>query len=198
MPRTGLSPAELRERAIDAAEGRIRRDGFDRVRLSDIARDLAVSHVALYKHFPDKASLLDAVTERWLEEVDARLQAIVDGPEPVGKRLRHWFLMYHRLKREKVRRDPEPYRAFDSAADAMKPSIIRHLENIDRQILRLVMEAMDAGVLRPGDSMGVARLMLESTVGFHHPKLVAERLEEDREAALQNVVETLIQGLSPR
>jgi AcrR family transcriptional regulator len=195
MPRTGLSPAELKERAIDVAEERLRRDGFDRIRLADIARDLSVTHVALYKHFPDKAALIDAVTTRWLHVLHETMEGVAQGPEPVGERIRTWFLTYHRLKREKVLRDPEPYRAFGSAFEEMKPSIVCHMGIIHRQLEGLVREAMEAGLLRQGDPMETALLMLETTTGFHHPKIVAERLDEDREPALKVALETTLKGL---
>lgn len=196
MPRTGLTPSEIKERAIELAEARIRQHGVDKVRLVDIAGDLSVSHVALYKHFPDKASLIDAVSEKWLEEVDRELTRVAQGPEPIGERIRIWFLAYHRLKVRKVRNDPEPYKAFDMAADAMKPFIVRHLETIFSLTVGLVSEGMEAGILRPGEPAATATLMLEMTVAFHHPKLVSERLEEDREASLLAVVDVMLRGLS--
>ena len=60
MPKTGLSAAEIRDKAIEVTVEQMRRHGFDRVRLVDIAKDLGVSHAALYSHFADRRALLDA------------------------------------------------------------------------------------------------------------------------------------------
>ena len=49
--------------------------GVDKVRMSDVARDIGVTHAALYPHFADKAALLDAVTQTWLRSVDAAAAA---------------------------------------------------------------------------------------------------------------------------
>ncbi len=116
MPRTGRTAQETRTRAIDATLAHMRRHGFDRVRLSDVARDLGVSHAALYAHFADKAALLDAVTERWLAETRAALEEVRlrDGEPASG--VENCFVTLYRLKRERVRRDPEAHRAFDVAA----------------------------------------------------------------------------------
>ncbi|RYG63607.1 TetR/AcrR family transcriptional regulator, partial [bacterium] len=148
MPRTGLSPAELKERAIDLTEERIRRDGVDRVRLADIARDLSISHVALYKHFPDKAALLDAATLRWLEALQTELSEFATGPRPIGVRLPAWFRAYYRLHWERVVSDPAAYRAFDAAFENKSPSVLAYKEEIDRQLEGLIKEAMEAGLLR--------------------------------------------------
>ncbi|RYG37829.1 TetR/AcrR family transcriptional regulator [bacterium] len=195
MPRTGLSAEEIKERSIEIAEAKIRQLGFDRVRLVDIARELGVSHVALYKHFPDKAALLDAVSEKWLAAFDAELEGVARGNGPAGDRIVAWFLAYHRLKLEKVRRDPELYRAFDLAAQAMKPFVVRHLEATGGQLQGLVSDAMREGFFRQANPTDVTSLLLELTVSFHHPKLVAERLNEDREDRLQVVLVTLFRAL---
>ena len=82
------------------------------MRLVDVAQDLGISHAALYKRFPDRASLIDAVSERWLLGVDGSLDAVVKGCESIEERLQLWFRKFHALKRDKVINDPEAYKAF--------------------------------------------------------------------------------------
>ena len=98
MPRTGWTPEELKQKALDAAELVIRKSGFERTKLTDVARDLGISHAALYKHFASKEELLDGVTGRWLEQLDRALEAVTRGPGTVPERLKTWFLTLHRLK----------------------------------------------------------------------------------------------------
>ena len=76
MPRTAASPLQVRGTAIDITLAHIRHHGFEKVRLSEVAREMGLSHAALYAHFADKAALLDAVSERWLDETRAALDAI--------------------------------------------------------------------------------------------------------------------------
>ena len=44
----------------------LRRFGPAKTTVVDVARALDVSHGSVYRHFPSKAALRDAVTERWL------------------------------------------------------------------------------------------------------------------------------------
>ena len=76
MPRTGLTSEEIKEKALQITEEKIRHYGFEKFRLTDIAKELKVSHAALYNHFPDKAALLDAISERWLTRMDTILKLI--------------------------------------------------------------------------------------------------------------------------
>ena len=47
MPRTGLTADQIKERAVEAALVRMREVGFEKVRLTEIAKELGVSHAAL-------------------------------------------------------------------------------------------------------------------------------------------------------
>ncbi len=197
MPRTGLSAEEIKERAVEYAEEAIRNHGFERFRLVDIARELNVSHVALYKHFADKSALLDSVSEKWLATVDAALERVSTAPgRTPSQRLQDFFLAFHRAKRDKVSRDPELYKAFDSASEAVKPFVVRHLATVERLLEQIVRDALAQGELRGRDARQITRLLLEATMSFHHPKLVAERLAESREPELRRLLDTLLRGLA--
>lgn len=196
MPRTGLTPEELKQKALDAAELVIRKSGFDRSRLTDVARDLGVSHAALYKHFASKEELLDAVTQRWLERIDAALAAVCQGRESVKERLHAWFTTLHRLKREKVMADPELYQAFNTSSMRELPSISGHMATMRAQLEALVGEGIRAGELAPGDRSRIAAMLFEGTMAFHHPRLVLDSLAADRSADLSELLDLLLKGLS--
>src|SRR5688500_10291298 len=134
MPRTGLTAPEIKRRAIDAAMATMRQEGFDKVRLTDIARELGLSHAALYSHFEDKTALLDAVSETWLVEMDERLEAICRKPgKAPSEKMLAWIVALHRAKLAKVTHDPELYKSFDLLAHGKKPYVQRHLETVRGQ-----------------------------------------------------------------
>src|ERR1700722_71584 len=91
MPKTGLTAAEIRDKALEVTVEQMRRHGFDKVRLVDIAKELGVSHAALYSHFADRGALLDAVSERWLKALESSLEAICrKDKDPIAK-IHEWF-----------------------------------------------------------------------------------------------------------
>ena len=195
MPRTGLTPEDIRDKAIDATVVKIRELGFEKVRLTDIARELHVSHAALYSHFKDKSDLLDAVSERWLLMLDEKLEAICRKKKDPCEKIHAWALAIHRAKIEKVSRDPELYRAFDMAAERSKPFVENHLANMHRQLSGLVVEAIEKAGLRNGDPILMTKIIMESTSAFHHPRLVAQNIEEKREKLMHVVIDSVLAGL---
>ena len=195
MPRTGLSTEEMRIAALDAAEATIRRHGVERTRITDVARLVGVNHARLYRIFPDKAALLDGVSDRWLRKLEAALTEAAHGEAPVPERLSHWFLTLHRLKREKVAADPELYNAFSFAAAGERPFVARHVTFMREQLRDLIAEGMVAGYFAEGCPQAIADLVFEATYPFHHPQLVLDTLHQDREPALLATLDVLIRGL---
>jgi AcrR family transcriptional regulator len=196
MARTGLTPQQVREKAIASAENKIRHFGFDKFRLVDIAKDLGVAHTSLYNHFPDKAALLDAVSEKWIMMVDARLAEIAACKQSPSKVIVDWFVELHSMKRDKILQDPELYKAFDMATESQKPFIAEHLKNLHDLLSYLVKLAMDAGEISQDSPEKVTQLLLDAMLGFIHPKMVLEFLNENREPALKAILAVVFKGLA--
>jgi len=196
MPRTGLTAPEIKKKAIDETMAKMREAGFDKVRLVDIAKELGVSHAALYAHFKDKNALLDAVSERWLLEIDEALAAVCRKSKEPTEKILAWMLTLHRAKITKVLHDPELYKAFDLSTSIQKPFVKQHVETMRTQLLGLVKEAIAKKRLRDTDPESMAEVLAESMMAFHHPKLVAQHIHEKREPLLRLVLESVLRGLN--
>ena len=196
MPRTGLTAEDIREKAIEATLAKMRAVGFEKVRLTEIAKELGVSHAALYSHFKDKSDLLDAVSEKWLLELDEKLESICRSKRKDScERIHAWATTVHRAKVEKVRCDPELYRAFDMAAEQIKPFVKRHVENLHRQLLGLVKEAAAKKGLQDADPAAMTQIICAAMVAFHHPRMVSLFIAEKRENLLRQVLDSTLKGL---
>ncbi len=79
------------ERILEVTEDVFRRFGLAKATVVDVARALDVSHGSVYRHFPSKASLRDAVAKRWLDRVSAPLEKIAEGPGPAPAKLERWL-----------------------------------------------------------------------------------------------------------
>ena len=76
------------EQILEAAEDVLRRFGPTKANVVDVARALGVSHGSVYRHFASKATLRDAVAERWLARISAPLAKVAATPGPAPERLR--------------------------------------------------------------------------------------------------------------
>src|SRR5215475_12468515 len=65
----------LAEALVEAAVTRLEAAGADSLSLRELARDAGVNHRAVYRHFPDKLSLLARVAEEGWKRLASRMQA---------------------------------------------------------------------------------------------------------------------------
>src|SRR3954452_461825 len=72
----------LPEALVCAAMRRLEADGVEAISLRDLARDAGVNHRAVYRHFPDKLSLLARVAERGWQQLGHRLKKSTAGKAP--------------------------------------------------------------------------------------------------------------------
>lgn len=189
MPRTGLSPEKARQRAVEIAVARIRENGFVKLRLADVAREMGVSHAALYAHFRDKAALLDAVTESWLIEARARTAAICAGSAPPAERIEDWFVARYRIKSARVRSDPEIFYGFNEATAGERPVIRDYMHRMHQELAGLLGEAGLGGGAE-------AAMVEEALAGFLHPALISSGPRPEREDALRRLLRVVLAGLA--
>jgi AcrR family transcriptional regulator len=187
------------EAILDTAEEVLRRYGPAKASVVDVARALTVSHGSVYRHFPSKAALRDAVTERWLQRVSAPLEQVVQRRGKASTRLHDWLVVLATTKQAMASDDPELFQTFHQLTLASRQVVAAHVDHLADQVARLVADGMAAGEFAPGNPAVVGRAVLHATARFHHPALAGEwgdRAMLARE--LEAVYSLLLRGLLNR
>lgn len=192
LPKTEAPDA--RTRILDAAVGELRRHGPARTGVVDVARALGVSHAAVYRHFPSKQALFDAVAGRWLAAVSEPLGAIAARPGKASARLEEWLLALIAVKRRKVTEDPELFATYHAVAEAAHTVASAHVAELQDQIRRIVADGAAAGEFKVADPAAAAKAVLQATIYFHHPHFVREHPADP--AAERAVVRLVLAGLA--
>ncbi len=86
---------------------------------------LGISHAAVYRHFPSKDALFDAVAGRWLHAVSQPLTEIAARRGKPAKRLEDWLTTLIAIKRRKVTDDPELFATYHAVAEARAQGRVR-------------------------------------------------------------------------
>ena len=76
----------LAEALVDAAVARLEADGAEALSLRELARDAGVNHRAVYRHFPDKLSLVAQVAEEGWRRMERRVRQQIAG-KPAGEQM---------------------------------------------------------------------------------------------------------------
>ena len=85
-----------RDKIVDAARAAFRTRGYD-APLDDIAKAAGVGAGTLYRHFPTRESLIDAVMQAWVERVNDTLGKVLAEGGTSRELLLRWFGQYVEL-----------------------------------------------------------------------------------------------------
>lgn len=191
MGEDGLS----HERILDAAESVLRRFGPGKATVVDVARALDVSHASVYRYFPSKAALRDAVVERFLESMAPALQSIVDEDAPAPDRLRRWVATLSAWKQDRARSEPELFAAYMALAGDARDVVARHIDHLVAQASAIIADGLRRGEFAPTDPQRAARSVLLATSRFHHPAHAGEWGDPDTSESFDSVWSLVARGL---
>lgn len=77
----------LAEALVEAAIARLEAEGAESLSLRDLAKDTGVNHRAVYRHFPDKLTLLARVAEEGWRRLERRVKQHSVGKPPGEEKL---------------------------------------------------------------------------------------------------------------
>ena len=186
------------ERILKAAEEVLRRFGPAKTTVVDVARALGVSHGSIYRHFPSKAALHDAVAEHWLAEKSVPLATIANEDGPAPERLRRWLHLLCSSKRTYALDDPELFATYRELAGEARHVVKAHVAHLTGQITHIISDGVARGEFATDDPVITGQAVLAATTRFHDPVHAAEWSAPDIEAALDGVWSLILVGLRPR
>src|SRR5689334_3825644 len=157
------------ERILEATEEVLRRYGLAKATVVDVARALDVSHGSVYRHFPSKASLREAVAKRWLDRANAPLQKIAEESGPAPARLEKWLRTMFEIKYNKVCEDPEMFATYLTLAREACEVVKAHRERLVGQIAHILSDGIKQGAFQAADVNVSARAVFDATARYHHP-----------------------------
>lgn len=169
------------EQILSATEDVLRRFGPAKATVVDVARTLGVSHGSVYRFFPSKAALREAVTERWLDQAHDELRLITDETGPAADRLHRWLATLFAAKRRKALDDPQLFATYMTLVGENSSTVETHIGTLIAQIADIVRDGVESGEFQsastdptahadPTTHIGsTARAVFEATAHFHNP-----------------------------
>jgi AcrR family transcriptional regulator len=191
MNESALTPEQI----LEAAEETLRRFGPAKATVVDVARTLGVSHGSVYRHFPSKAALRDAVTEQWLGRISAPLAAMAAESGPAPARLRRWLKHLIASKRKRAFDDPELFATYVELTAEAREVVRAHVEALVEQISQIIADGVERGEFDVGNPRAAARAVFDATSRFHNPAHAAQWSDPGINTAFEAVWVLLVRGL---
>lgn len=161
-----------KDKILAAAREVIRRHGPSKATVVDVALALGVSHGSIYRFFPTKSALREAVVADWLGEIVAALPSPATGL--ALDQLRGWFEVFWTIKKAQRDQSPELFEAFRELS-AQEPQVLAAYKGqLVAQIAGFLQLGLDTGEFRPLEAEATARAFLNATLRFHHPSFARD------------------------
>ncbi len=101
-PQVKAKPDDTRARIMEAAEGLFRRLGFAKTAVADIAAELRMSPANVYRFFPSKNSIVEAICRRCLVELEEKAWMVARSKGPAAARMERLFLEFLAYHKENL------------------------------------------------------------------------------------------------
>jgi AcrR family transcriptional regulator len=151
--------------------------GVRGVTVVGVAEAAGMTHANVYRYFPSKAALIDAITARWLGSLEAALSEIADSPDPADDKLERLILAIAQAHRELLSRDRHLFDVYADAAGTARAVIRKHRARLRHLFERVVDEGVATEAFRLRDRERSLAFITDASYRFINP--VAVRLDAD-------------------
>jgi AcrR family transcriptional regulator len=195
-----LKPDDTRARIMETAEALFRRIGYGKTTVADIAAELSMSPANVYRFFPSKNAIVEAICQRCLAEVENRAWAVARSKAPAAQRMERMILEIMAYHKENLITEQRVNDLVVAAIEHSWEAIDAHKQRLDGIAELVLRDGIAAGEFEPVDPRETAGLFMRSAVAFTHPMLIGKCLEEgeDVETAARATVRFLLRAITPR
>jgi len=199
-PQVKLKQDDTRERIMECADALFRRLGYAKTAVADIAAELGMSPANVYRFFPSKAAIVEAICQRCLTECEEKLWAVARSRGPAAERLERFVLEILAYHKENLFEDTKIHDIVLVAMEQSWAAIVAHKERTRAAIELILRDGIESGEFEHVDVRETAAVVMLSFVAFCHPLLIAQGLKDghDLEAEARALIRFQLRALTPR
>lgn len=195
-----VKPDDTRERIMETAETLFRRMGFAKTAVADIASELRMSPANIYRFFPSKIAIVQAMCQRCLSELEEKMWAIARSRGPAGERLERLQIEIFAYHKENLIEEQKVSDIVQVAMEESWDAIMAHKEVVRTAIELILRDGIDSGEFEPVDPRQTSITIMRAYAAYCHPMMIAQGLQEglDLEAEARTLSRFLLRAITPR
>ena len=191
---------DTRARIMETAETLFRRLGYAKTAVADIAAELRMSPANIYRFFPSKTAIVQAMCQRCLSELEEKVWAVARSKSPASARLERLQLEILAYHKENLLEEQRVSDIVEVAMEESWAAINAHKEVIRTAIELILRDGIEAKEFEPVDPREISTLIMKAYAGYCHPVLLAQGVQEgnDLEAEARALIRLLIRAITPK
>jgi AcrR family transcriptional regulator len=161
-----------RERIVQAAIRLYREIGYRKTTVADVARDAAMSPANLYRFYPSRRALEEAVVTELLEEVSAAAASAARSGRSGLERLNAAFGAISRMNEHRLANDVRLHELVVAAGQANWLASLSHADRLRGVVRSIIAAGQVNGEFRGGSPMALACCLLDAMDAYLNPSRV--------------------------
>lgn len=180
---------------VDTAERLFRSFGYQKTTVADIARALRMSSANIYRFFPSKSAINEAICARVLAELDAVAWNAARREAPASDRLRALFSETQAKVQALCFAERRMHDMITAAMAENWPAIEVYIRNMDAAIAEIVADGQRQGLFATMDATAVGKLIHACMICFAHPTVVEQCMQDDLPKLAADMAEFVLKAL---
>jgi AcrR family transcriptional regulator len=195
-----IKPEDTRARILETAEPLFRRLGYAKTAVADIADALAMSSANVYRFFPSKNAIVEAICQRCLSGLEEKAWAAARGRGPAARRLERLFLEILAYHKENLLVEQQLNDIILIAIELSWDAVREHKKVIHTVVEVLLRDGIAAGEFESVDPKKTATHIMQFMASYCHPMLLSQELKghKDIEADARAAIAFLLRAITPR
>jgi AcrR family transcriptional regulator len=195
--RMRTDPDKVRARILEVAEEHFRRIGYHKTSVADIASELGMSPANVYRFFPCRDAINEAICRRVVNEVAEIAFTIARTRAPALEKLEELLTAVHHHNKMTLLKEKHMHDLIVAAMQENWAVIKAHIEQMVTIFEAIIREGIKAGGFEVEDPAEAARAVKTAFIPFFHPILIEHCLQhgEDTEAGLREQIRFILKAL---
>lgn len=162
------------ERLLAAATEHLRCLGQTHFTVRAVAAEFGMTHACVYRYFPSKVALLDAISGRWLHNVEVELDRIAGATNPADEKIGLLLNVLANVQREALIYEPNLFAVYLDATVSARPVVRRHRTRLRSLIQRIVEEGIAAKAFVISNRERAIAYIFDASYRFTHPLAIQQ------------------------
>jgi len=195
--RPGRRPVDRRSEILDAAQRLYAEIGFEKTTIGDVAEALGMSPANLYRSFPNRRAIDEAVAARRLGLIeDAAWASARKAPTGAGKAFRELALTVLRTTRELLFSQNRMNHLCAVAARERWPVVEQYMHGLHGAVRHVILEGQRTGEFASCDPEAITATVIAAMMKVWHPYMLEIYKDDDLEAEAAQLCELILASLA--
>lgn len=192
------SQTDTRTRILTEAERLFRHYGYGKTTIADISEACGMSSANVYRFFPSKSALMEAICSRLITDLHVRLHEITRMKRPASERIGLFIREIYQNTLENLLDHRKVHEMVVVAMEEQWLAIRSHVDQVTELLAALIEDGIAAEEFPPKDVKRASKTAHAAMVCFCHPVMVAQKLDDDDRATPDEIAAFIVGALKSK